>query len=80
MSRRHVVVLFAIGTLGCLDCWTLFNIELSGILGCLDCRPLFSIELSTALGCWTLFSTELCSAETLATGPLASKPPTTYRN
>ena len=43
MSRRHVAVLFAIGTSGCLD--------------------------------WPLFSTELCSAETLATGPPASKPP-----
>jgi hypothetical protein len=64
MSRRHVVVLFAIGTLGCLDC--------------LDCRPL-STALSGTLGCWTLFSTELSSAEGL-TGPLASKPPTTYRN
>ena len=28
MSRRHVVVLFAIGTLGCLDCWPLFSTEL----------------------------------------------------
>ena len=48
MSRRHVVVLFAIGTLGCLDCWPLFSTA-----GQRHFR-LFRLR--------TLFSTELCSA------------------
>ena len=33
MSRRHVVVLFAIGTLGCLDCRPLFSTELCSCRG-----------------------------------------------